>query len=620
MSLFLLSEIESLPKSKGVFYFLNEENQTLFVGVAENLKREICLLSAKNHFLLKETRAIETINSIKQNLIKTYAEVIRQRKPLYNFNLNEQRHFPHLKITNEKFPRLLVTRKIENDQADYFGAFLPETGVRLLLDFLNKLFRLRSCTIKVDGDFSVPCTQFYEKRCVAPCVKSLCNKAEYYEMVSLLRLFLQNKRTDLINFLTQRIELLAEGLAFEMAGNWRDILQNIQNIWNKKDWNFWLEDAVDSFEAEEKDNQVFIYYVSQRGRKILGKRGFVFDKKEGFDKKDVFSQIIWQLYEFYAPKEIRVSTDFPNRKFLSKVLSLREARKLKISVVTKNKKITTERAFGRTKFEFDFRQIKPTKSFEEIQNELQKEFGLKKKPERIEAFDVAHISETNFVAAKSIWESGKFLINEYEFWLLAEKSELETLEKGIFKRFETQNKLPDLILIDGGKPQLNAALKAIENLKNRKFSIIAAVKPAGKHNQVSHFITENGNIIKMKPESDVLQMLVRLRDETHDLANRVHRQRRDTSLFYEVAAILPSINERERRFLLQKYGSLKRLKSTNKNNLIKVIGTEKAEIAFKDLQNDAESYRIEPLIVPIRFDDKNGDARDLQPLSNMRSN
>jgi len=485
MRRFSLLDIESLPETAGAFCLINRRKLTLFVGVTENIRVEILALSAKSSFLLKETREIETLDLRGKDLIKTYVETIRTRKPLYNFNLNEQRHFPHLKITNEKFPRLLVTRKIENDGANYFGAFLPETSIRLLLDFLNRIFRLRSCEIKVDGDFSFPCTQFYEKRCVAPCVESLCNVENYTEIVRLIKLFLANKRDDFEKLIIQKIEFASEMLDFETAGDWRNVLINVKNLWSAKDWNFWLEDAVDSFETEEKNGRVFIYIISQRGRKILGKRAFVFDKIAGFNQTDVLAQLIWQFYEFYAPKEIRVAADFPNRKLLAEILTRRENRKIKINVVNQNyKRITTERAFGRTKFEFDFRQIKPAKTADEIKSELQKEFRLNQTPIRIEAFDVAHISGTDFVVAKSVWENGKFLVKEYEFWFSAEESELETLEKGIIERFNARSNLPDLILIDGGKSHLKAALKAVEDFETRKFSIVSAVKPPQRHNEV----------------------------------------------------------------------------------------------------------------------------------------
>src|SRR5687767_13045321 len=148
----------------------------------------------------------------KIGVLKTQNSI--KNRNLKNVSLAEQRLYPHLKITDEEFPRLLVTRKIENDNAEYFGAFLPETGVRFLLDFLNRIFRLRTCAIKIDGAFDVPCPQFYSKRCVAPCVENLCDKTEYAETVALLRLFLQRRRAKLKEFFLAKIEKHAADLNF----------------------------------------------------------------------------------------------------------------------------------------------------------------------------------------------------------------------------------------------------------------------------------------------------------------------------------------------------------------------------------------------------------------------
>ena len=298
-------------------------------------------------------------------------------------------------------------------------------------------------------------------------------------------------------------------------------------------------------------------------------------------------------------------------------MSSREKREIKINIIkSADKKITTARAFGRTKFEFDFRQIKPPLNYKNIQNQLIKEFNLKTQPKRIECFDVAHISGTNFVAAKAVWANGEFLPNEYRFWCVEESSELKMLEKGIEKSFDKNEKKPDLVLIDGGKSQLNAALNALNKFEQRKFSLLAAVKPPGRHNEISHFVAENGEIFHMIPDSDAMQLLVRLRDEAHELANRIHRTLRDTSHFYELAVILPDLTEKERRVLLQKYGSIKKLKETVRNDFVEMFGSEKGEKVFVTLNkyNSAKKIALESLIVPIRYDDLNGEAKDLQPL------
>jgi excinuclease ABC subunit C len=430
-------------------------------------------------------------------------------------------------------------------------------------------------------------------------------------------LFLQDKKKDLEKLLHQKIESAAENLEFETATFWRDILLNVQEVWKEKDLQLRLDDTIDNFEIFEKNDEVFIYLVTQRGRKILGKRVFVFEKKLNCALKIFMSQFLWQFYQFHAPKEIRAALDFPNRKFLSEILSRRENRKIEIKVVKPaDQKITTERAFGRTKFEFSLRQIKPPVGFKDIQNELVKEFNLKHLPKSIECFDVAHISGTNFVTAKAVWANGEFLANEYRFWVFEESNELKMLEKGIEKSFETNEKLPDLVLIDGGKSQLKAALNTLEKFGQRKFSVIAAVKPAHRHNEVSYFINESGENFPMKPNSDAMQLLVRLRDEAHELANHIHRTLRDTSHFYELASILPDLSEKERNSLLQKFGSIKQLGQTAENDFVKMFGDEKGRKVFVALNsfNPDTNLPLKSLIVPIRYDDPDGLAKDLKPL------
>ncbi len=535
-----------------------------------------------------------------------------------SFDISAQSLYPHLKITNEKFPRLLVTRKIENDSAEYFGAFLPETGVRFFINFLDKLFKLRNCTIEIDGNFTVPCPQFYAKRCVAPCARNLCGEKEYLETVELLRLFLRKENEELKNKILERIEKFAEILDFETATKWRDKLQTIEDFWAKNDWILWLDNATDSWRIERKDDKIFAYLVTMRGRKNLGRTVFVFENE--LSDAQVFEQILPQFYKFHAPLEIRVSIDFPNRKNFSEMLSRRENRKVKITVISENnKKKTVGWAIERNKHEFDLKNISPTISFKDLQKEIKRTFKLKRMPKRIEAFDVAHISGTNSVGACVVWENGKFSAERYKFWQLDETSEPKTLEKSIEFRFDDKGNAPDLLLIDGGNSQLNAALKALKNSKDRNFFVISAVKPPKQHGEISHFLTETGEKILFEKDSEACLILQQIRDEAHNVANSAHRTRRDFSHFYELASVLPSLDEKMRREVLQKFGSIRKLKEVSLTDLIESFDARIAEIIFKDLQNFKASGEkiIKPPIVPIRYDDPNGDAQDLQPLRNL---
>lgn len=532
-----------------------------------------------------------------------------------DLSLSDQRLYPYLKITAEKFPRLLVTRKIETDGAEYFGAFLPETGVRFFINFLNKLFKLRTCTIEIDGDFAVPCPQFYAKRCLAPCVRNLCDEKKYSESVELLRLFLERRKDILSEKILEKIEKFAVAFDFESAAEWRDKLNAIENFRKKNEWILWLDDATDNWEIERRGGEIFVFLVTMRGRKNMGKRVFVFENK--FSDEEVFEEILPEFYRFHAPAEIRVSRDFPARRDFADALSKRENRKIKITVTNeKNQKKTIDRAAQRNKHEFDLRNIKPPVSTGDLQKEIKRIFKLKSAPKRIEAFDVAHISGTNPVGANAVWENGKFVAAEYKFWFFDETSELETLQNSIAARFASGKNQPDLLLIDGGNSQLKATLKALENYRNRNFFIISAVKPPRQHGEISHFLLESGEKILFESDSDAFRFLQRLRDEAHEAANSVHRTRRDFSHFYELASVLPSSDEKLRREILRKFGSINNLKNVSFEKLKSEFDLEIAETIWKDLQNYKSSGGkiFELPIVPIRYDDPNGDAQNLQPL------
>lgn len=537
-----------------------------------------------------------------------------------NFSLARQRLYPHFKLTRGQFPGLLATRRIEADNAEYFGAFLPETGVRFLIDFLNKTFRLRTCEIEIDGSFNVPCTQFYRKRCVAPCVADLCDETEYAERVALVRLFLERNAAELEKKYLQKIEGLSEDFEFERAADVRDEWLEIEKVLQAIDWNFWLDDAVDSFEIAETESEFHVYLVTMRGRKTLGKRAFVFEKTG--KREEILPAILPEFYRFHAPREIRVSDDFSERFLIADELSKKFNRKIKIVVINGNApKVMTERALGRTKYEHEFRQIRREKSVREIQKDLKGIFGLSKIPQRIEAFDVAHISGSDFVAAKSVWENGKFLGKEYSFWLSGEESELETMRKFVeFSLTQTTEKSPDFVLIDGGKAHLQAALNGLKNLPERKFALVGAVKPPQKHGEIAYFLTGTGARVEFDGESAAHRMLQTLRDEAHNLSNEIHRQRREMSHFYELAAALPALMESERRVILKRAGSIKNLLAFGENDFAAILSPENSKAAQRDLENyrNGKAPKIEPLIVPLRYVDENGDAQDLRPLTSYR--
>lgn len=526
--------------------------------------------------------------------------------------------YPHIKLTHEEFPRLLATRRFEDDGSEYFGAFLSKTSVRILIDFLNKTFRLRSCEIDIDGNFPIPCTQFYRKRCLAPCVESICDKEKYYEMVSFARFFLANERERLTYKLTQMITNAADELDFENAATWRDILIGVEEFWSNPRWQVWLDDATDTFVTDETVAGEFIYLATQRGRNVLGRKVFQLPRGGGISPDEALERIISNFYRFHLPKEIHVSVDFEGRKRLVKELSEKFGRPAKISLVRPDKQlITSMRALQTARSENELEFVKAKATPGQIASELKRLFKLDRVPDRIEAFDVAHISGTNFVAASSVWEGGRFVAEEYNFTVSDEKSELSALAAAVRERLAQADKMPDVILLDGGKPQMNATVAAIADVERVKVSLIGAVKPSGKHSAVSYFLTESGDRVDFDIYNPAHSMLQLLRDAAHDLSNRSHRDLRDMVHHYEISALLPSIAESDRRSLMAKVGTIRKIREMTDEDIKAIVKPQIASKISADLENDrsGNSRAAKPLIVPISFVAENGDAEDLRPIT-----
>lgn len=444
--------------------------------------------------------------------------------------------YPHLKFTREQFPRVLATRRIEEvDDAEYFGAFLSKTAVRILIDFLNRTFRLRSCDIPIDGSFPVPCTQYYHKRCLAPCVERLCDGDEYRQTAALARLFVVNQRGLFRSAIGKIITTFSQELDFEKAALYRDILMAVEKYWGQPRYGVWLDDAVDTFAVEDTPAGFSLFLVTHRGRSVLGRKVFSVDREDAETSDLVFAEILDRFYQFHLPREIRVSRDFLGRRKLANRLTARFGRPAKIVVVnpaTKGVNAARGLHLGRDEHELD--KAKPLATSPVISSKLAKMFDLATRPHRVEAFDVAHISGTDFVAASAVWEDGHFISEEYQFQISDLKSEISALADAVYRSLiEPKSKRPDLILLDGGKGQLNGVLKALTDLTDHP-PIIAAVKPPAKHSSIAAFLSPGNDPVPFDLNSPTHAMLQLLRDAAHDLANRTHRDYREMMPFYEL--------------------------------------------------------------------------------------
>ncbi len=530
----------------------------------------------------------------------------------YKFSLAGKPLYPHIKITPEKFPRLLATRLIENDGAEYFGAFLNRTNARLLIDFLNRTFRLRSCDIAIDGSFNYPCTQYHKRRCVAPCTRDLCSEPEYNERVEWVRMFLANDRGGLAWGLQTRVAAAANDLDFETAARLRDLLNDVEAYWKDESHGVWVDRATDTFYTRSSAGIIDILLVTQRGRRILGERVFTF-KGEASAEPQAISDVIRQFYVVHAPKEIRVSVDLPDRAELERVLSAIAGRKVPIRLVKEgDRRVATQTAITRSSAELDITRLDPKPTPRQLMSELRKVLSLDRSVRSITAIDVSHISGTGVVAAAVTWEDGAFLPLEYVYRSY-EASELAAIASLAVERVAHRGRVGELLLIDGGAPQLAAVIKA---LGRSDVSIAAAVKPPKRHSEISHFLMDNGTRIENDPGLRAFQLLKNIRDEVHAFANAVHRDVREFADFYRLAAIMPSISESSRQMLVRKLGSQAKVLSARDQRLTEILGPVDAVAAQADIRRfiDGTARVILPLVVPTRLQEAGSAADDLRPI------
>ncbi len=534
----------------------------------------------------------------------------------YRFSLAGRPHYPFLHLTAERFPRLIATRSPEAE-GKYFGPFLDRTAVRLLIDLMNRTFRLRTCAIEIDGKFNVPCVQFYHRRCLGPCVAELCGEAEYLEASGLAELFLNNDRHRFLQRLESMIERHAQKLDFEQAAGLRDIGIRADAFWNDKRLSVWLDDAVDTMVLESSDEETTIYIVTQRKGRTLGMRIYTWPFVDPYEPTLALSEVLKQFYRRHTPREIRISHEIPDRAETAAELSERVGRKVSIRVVAADaQQITTRRLLFKTKREEDLGRLAAPKTPVEIAEMLSGMFGLARPPYRIEAFDAAHISGTVPTAARSVWIGGRFDAAKSSFTTAATGSEIDVLATFVENSIAAAEEPADLIIVDGGQAHLNAVRRRVDGMSGPIPKIVGAVKPPDDHSSIAYFLIETGEKIAFDADNQAMRVLKLLRDEAHALANYVHGEARDMAHFYELAAILPSLTETERLRLRERYGSIRNILAASKTQLESVLGVKTAETAAADIARSmvGDMRPAVPLVVPIFYADPNGMANDLRPI------
>lgn len=598
----LEEKIKSLPIDAGVYLHKNADGKIIYVGKAKNLKNRVrsYFQSSRNHDaktreLVKRIADFEFIvvdNEVEALVLES--NLIKLHKPRYNIMLKDDKQYPHLKVTKEDFPKVVITRKIARDGANYYGPFLPASLARKTLDLINRAFQMRTCDIEIDGKLPRPCLEYHLKRCLAPCVKELCKPEEYAEAVRDVKLLLDGKNKELADQLEQRMWQFAEKQNYELAAKYRDLRSTVIAIAEHQKMATKPDRDVDMIGFYREDQRLAMQLFTMREGKIVGRREFFWEDidPEGFSESDFLGEVLAQYYSSdYVPLEIHVPADFEDREVLEKALGERRGRRVKILDPKRGRNAEMIRLVennARIAFEQRFRVLKPDS--QKVLEELQEILELPRFPERIESFDISNISGAENVAGIVVYENGKPARAEYRRLIIKTvegANDFASMNEAVFRRYKRllneEKPLPQLVFIDGGKGQLSAAAAALQSLDlEGVITLVGLVKPPKRHSEISHLLRfgYEHSPVYFDAGSQAFRLVQQIRDETHKTAVQYHRKRREMRDFTSELTAIEGVGEKRKLKLLRNLGSIERIAKASVEDLKPYVGERTAKLIF----------------------------------------
>ncbi|HSR07156.1 MAG TPA: excinuclease ABC subunit UvrC [Bryobacteraceae bacterium] len=580
-----------LPLLPGVYLYKDAYDTVIYVGKAKNLRARVRsyfsderLADSKTGTLISEARTIDFIQvDNEKEALALENNLIKQWKPRYNILLRDDKTYPYIKLTAEKYPRVYVTRRLRKDGSSYFGPYFPGNLAHRLVHFIHRHFKVPSCKVDLTRFHSHPCLEFHIHRCLGPCVQGLTTDLAYGDAVRQVRLFLDGRHRDLAEELRGRMEAASGLMRYEEAAALHDLIKTVEEHGEKQKM----------ASVEGTDTDIFAYYAEPplvavnlfhlRGGHIVDRREFFWEDQREFDPPEFFSSLIKQVYldEPYIPAFMHVPVDFEDREPLEELLAERRGRKVEIQTPQRGqKKAMLELVESNAKYSFEqrFRVLKP--SSQAIQTALQEALGLETAPQRIECFDISHIQGTDKVASMVVWENGRMKKSDYRKFIIKTvvgNDDFASMREVITRRYgrlkEENLPRPGLVLVDGGLGQLHAAAEALEALgiTNQPLASIA------KRDEWIYVYGQEEEPIVLDKFSPVLHLVQEVRDEAHRFAVTFHRTRRNASRLQSELVQIPGIGEKTTTKLLKHFGSLERVRLAPEDELVRVAGRAAAQ-------------------------------------------
>lgn len=594
---YLKGIVDNLPDSPGCYQYLNEKGEIIYVGKAKKLKRRVSSYFKGDQPNLKTKILVSKIRDIKYIVVRTEEDalllennLIKRYKPHYNILLKDDKTYPSICITKEDFPRIIKTRKRIHDGSEYFGPYSHIQTMYALLDLIKKLVHPRACTMKMTkegvkyGNYK-ECLEWHIKNCLAPCTARQ-SQEEYLELIDEAREILNGNTKELQRKMREEMSSLAEELRFEEAAEIKKKYDLIENYCAKSEVVSNVMNNVDVFAIESDDTAAYINYMHVTKGMINQAFTFEYKKRLGESNEELLEMGIIEMRERYGSKAKEIIVPFPIDTELNGVNFFVPQRGDRYKLLKLSQLNVKEYKFDRLK---QSEKLNPEQKNMRLMKEIQDDLHLEKPPFRIELFDNSNISGTDAVAACVVFEKLKPTKKEYRKYnirTVVGPDDYASMKEVVYRRYsrakEENTPLPDLIITDGGKGQMEVVREIVEDKLNLKIPIAGLAKD-NRHRTHELLYSFPPVVIGLKQDTALFRLLTRMQDEVHRFAITFHRQKRSKRALKSELDGLNGIGPKTKTLLLSKLGSVKRIKSANLAELQLILGNKKGENLYSQL-------------------------------------
>lgn len=593
-------QVKKIPNRPGVYIYRSASGEVIYVGKAKSLRKRVQnyfhsprALPFNVRYLIDEIASLEFIitdNEMEALILE--CNLIKKHRPKYNINLKDDKKYPFIAITvNDSFPRVFFTRKIVRDGPLYFGPFTSAKAVRRTIKSIQTLFPIRNCKGPRPGKSTgTPCLNFHLERCLAPCVGEV-REEEYRRMIDQVILFLKGRHQDLIQHFEQRMWDYSRQEEFEKATRVRDQIAALKHMIEEQKISLNEEMDLDIIASAQKEDIACIELFFTRGGKMVARDHFLLEGVKGVDERVYLSSFLKLHYQEtpFVPHEILVSTDIEDQELIEQWLSQERGSRVRVFVPLKGeKKRLMEMAAENAQYDLDFLAEKRRTEKESesgVLVELKEILDLPRFPRRIEGYDISTIMGQSSVGSMVVFEEGRSKKSDYKRFRIKTvdgQDDYAMLAEVIGRRFgrwldqtspwdSSFKKIPDLIVVDGGKGQLSVSRKRLMEMSLENLPIIGLAKRMEEIYKVNE-----DRSLSLPPNSEALKLLQRVRDEAHRFALSYHRKLRDADTIRSILDEIPGLGEKRKQLLVDHFGSFQEVAEATLEELYAVKGIPRA--------------------------------------------